>query len=208
MKGVMVVLLFGVDLLVPFGSPSLLTLDDYPISLYYRDSRFSTVLWFRPPYCLYELWAAKTLHSSQIPRQAATIQMQVKLSGDNGVYKATQRFPVPMCSPTGAQSLALGDHAYEMGPALACLNDTCIKAVLPGRRYSIRFLLCNQDLTVLAATGWSRHFRTRDMPHDFRTMDVYFGGHSTEMLVVTALTSAAAFLLLGAAGLALVVRPP
>ncbi|KAL8176825.1 UNVERIFIED_CONTAM: hypothetical protein K2H54_039128 [Gekko kuhli] len=181
---------------------------DYPISLYYRDSRLSSVLWFRPPYCLYELWATETLDSSQATRQTATIEIQVKLAGDKGVYKATQRFPIPICSPTVAQSLALGDHAYEIGPALACLNDTCIRAVLPGRKYSVKFLLYNQEQAVLATTGWSRHFRTRDMPHDFRTMDTDFGSHSTEMVVITALTSTAVFLLLAAAGLALVVRPP
>ncbi|XP_060111291.1 uncharacterized protein LOC132583683 isoform X2 [Heteronotia binoei] len=202
-----VVLLFCVGLLVPLESSSLLALD-YPISLYHRDSLLSTVLWFRPPYCLYELWYDKTLDHSLATWQTATIEMQVKLEGDDSVYKATQRFPIPICSPTMVQSLDLGDHACEMGPSLACLNDTCMRAVLPGRMYRIRYLLCNKDHSVLAVAGWSKDFRTRDMPHDFRTMDVDFGKHSTGMVLITALATITMFLLLGAAGLALIVRPP
>uniref|UniRef100_A0ACB8EVM5 Uncharacterized protein n=1 Tax=Sphaerodactylus townsendi TaxID=933632 RepID=A0ACB8EVM5_9SAUR len=206
MKGA-VVLLFIVGLLTPAGSSSLFTLD-YPISLYYRDSRLSTVLWFRPAYCLYELWNSDALDSSQATRQTATIEMEVKLAGDNDVYKSPKRFPIPICSPSVYQSLALGDHACEMGPTLACLNDTCTRAVLPGRNYRIRFLLYNQERTLLAATDWSRNFQTRDLPHDFRTMDVDFGGHSVGLVVLTMLISIAVFLLLGATGLALIVRPP
>ncbi|KAH0626533.1 hypothetical protein JD844_001572, partial [Phrynosoma platyrhinos] len=61
--------------------------------------------------------------------------------------------------------------AYQVGPMLVCLNDSCTKTVLPGHGYSlilfsphldsVRYVLCDQAQTRLAATNWSQPFRTR-----------------------------------------------
>ncbi|XP_053118506.1 Golgi-associated olfactory signaling regulator isoform X2 [Hemicordylus capensis] len=134
---------------------------DYPVSLYYEDARLSTLIWLRPAYCLYEMWHREALDPSQASQQTTAIEVEVKPEGVNSTYKIARRFPVPYCGPFMDQPLVTKDFAYEMGPTLACLNDTCTKAVLPGRGFSVRYLLYNQAQTLLAATNWSGPFYTR-----------------------------------------------
>nr|XP_028607779.1 uncharacterized protein LOC114608058 [Podarcis muralis] len=193
-------LLFGINLLLYGRSASLLVLD-YPVSLYYPDSRLSTVLWLRPAYCLYEQWTREDLDPSQASRKTATIEVEVKPEGYNHTYKIGRKFPIPYCGPVTEEPLITKDLAYEVGPTLVCLQENCTKAVLPGRGYSARYLLYNQIQTLLAATNWSQPFHTRGLPISFRSMDVAFGGLSGGLVAVIVLLSITVFLLLGAAWL-------
>ncbi|KAJ7313926.1 hypothetical protein JRQ81_005738 [Phrynocephalus forsythii] len=110
---------------------------DFPMSLYHANSRLSTLLWLRPAYCLYEEWSRKALDPSQASQGTATIEVQVKPAGSNSPYKMERRFPVPRCSLVMEDPLVPEEGlAYEIGPILNCLNDSCTKAILPGRGYN------------------------------------------------------------------------
>lgn len=55
--------------------------------------------------------------------------------GDNATYKVPGTFPMPPCSPLHQEPMAPQEFAYDMGPSLECLNDTCLLGVLPGHSY-------------------------------------------------------------------------
>ncbi|XP_067408388.1 uncharacterized protein [Emydura macquarii macquarii] len=178
---------------------------DYPVRLYSEASRLATVLRLRPPYCFYERWRQDTVDPSQAPRASARIGVHVWPSGDNATYKVPQVYPVPPCSPLFEEPPHPPKFAYDVGPGLACLDDTCTRDLLPGRRYRVRFVLHSRAVPQVAVTNWSRPFETRGLPQSFRTMDPSPGGHSGGMVVVTVLLSLSVLLLLAAMGLAVIV---
>ncbi|KAJ6654445.1 hypothetical protein lerEdw1_007038 [Lerista edwardsae] len=171
---------------------------DYPISLFYVDSRLSTLIWFRPAYCLYEQWRKDALDPSQASRKMATIEVEVKPAGVNGTYKILHRFPIPLCGPLLDQDMLGANLVYEMGPILACLDDTCTKTVLPDHGYSVRYCIYNQAQNLLAVTNWSRPFYTRGMPRSFRSIDVDSRSPSIGLVMVIVLLSITVFFLLTA----------
>ncbi|XP_075773627.1 uncharacterized protein LOC142825598 [Pelodiscus sinensis] len=178
---------------------------DYPVSLYSEASRLSTILRLRPAYCLYERWRQASVDPSQVPRASATIQVHVQPAGDNATYKVPQGFPVPPCSPLFEEPPSPWVFAYDVGPGLACLNDTCTRDVLPGRSYRVRFALSSLAGSPVAVTNWSRPFETRGLPRSFRTLDPSPGGRSGGMVLITVLLSVSVLLLLVATGLLLVL---
>ncbi|XP_044844137.1 uncharacterized protein LOC123349914 [Mauremys mutica] len=177
---------------------------DYPVRLYSESSRLSTVLRLCPAYCLYERWRQASVDPGQAPRASARIQVHVQPSGDNATYMVPQGFPVPPCSPLFEEPPHPREFAYDVGPGLACLNDTCTRDLLPGRSYRVRFALYGQAVTPVAVTNWSRPFETRGLPRSFRALEPGPGGHSGGRVIVTVLLSVSVLLLLAAMGLVLV----
>ncbi|CAM5131230.1 unnamed protein product [Natator depressus] len=178
---------------------------DFSVRLYSESSRLSTVLRVRPAFCLYERWRQVTVDPSRAPRASATIQVHVQPSGENATYKVPQGFPVPPCSPLFEEPPLPREFAYDVGPGLACLNDTCTRDLLPGRSYRVRFALYGRAVTPVTVTNWSRPLETRGLPRSFRAMEPGPGGHSGGMVVVTVLLSVSVLLLLAAMGLAVVL---
>ncbi|XP_029441198.1 uroplakin-2-like [Rhinatrema bivittatum] len=176
---------------------------DYPVTLYARDSRLSTLLWLRPAYCFYEKWLMDTVDPSQMDRRTAAIEVQVRLAGDNETYKLPQSYQVPPCSPMFQEPAAVLEFAYQMGPSIVSLNDSLVRSVLPGYSYRVRYVLYNRAKAQMAASNWSQSFQTRDMPQSGRDMKPTLEGRSGGMVVITVLLSIAMSLLLLGLGVAL-----
>ncbi|XP_030053799.1 uroplakin-2 [Microcaecilia unicolor] len=176
---------------------------DFPVSLYSRDSRLSTLLWLRPAYCFYEKWLMDAVDPTQVDRSTAAIEVQVKLADDNETYKLPQTYQVPSCSPIFQEPPSVLQFAYQMGPSIMWLNDSLVRNVLPGHSYRVRYVLYNQAKEQVVASNWSESFQTRDLPPSSRDMKPSLEGHSGGMVVITVLLSTSMFLLLIGLGLAL-----
>ncbi|XP_075135141.1 uroplakin-2-like [Leptodactylus fuscus] len=188
-------ILFVVTARCADSEPSPLLLDNYEISLFSKDRILSSVIWLKPPYCMYEAWMLQALDTSVAPRSTSLIEVQVQIMGINETYVVPDRFNMPQCRTMFADPSPAEQYVFQVGPDISNLKGDQVIKILPGTTYMIRFVLYNADKQY-AYTNWSQAFKTRDLPPNPREMLAYFQGRSGGMVVITVLLSISIFLLL------------
>ncbi|XP_066453675.1 uroplakin-2-like [Eleutherodactylus coqui] len=184
-----------------------LLLDEYKISLFSKDRILSTVIWLKPPYCLYEEWMLQALDTSVAPRITSQIEVQVQITDNsNETYVVPHKFQVPQFSSLFGERSPTDLYVFQVGPDISNQNANQVIKILPGTAYTIRFILYNDGNKEIAYTNWSQPFKTRDLPPNPREMKASFEGRSGGMVVITVLLSIAMFLLL--VGLAVTFGKP
>ncbi|XP_069048043.1 uncharacterized protein [Lepisosteus oculatus] len=155
-----------------------------------ESSRFSSSLWLKPAFCLFEDWLGQAEDKAAADRETAFVQVEVMREGEEDViYKCSSVYPIPQCDPLFSEPDSVRDAPYRLGPELSCLNDTCGTGVLPGQGYRVRYAVYSEG-DLIVATNWSRPLRTRDKEQLIEWISLDFA-HSGGMVVITVLLSLA-----------------
>ncbi|KAK1152075.1 hypothetical protein AOXY_G31660 [Acipenser oxyrinchus oxyrinchus] len=178
---------------------------DRPVMLAFGDwSRHSTSLWLKPAFCLFEDWLGEAVDKTLANRETAFIQVEVRRDDDNSTYKMPTRFSIPNCDPLISEPQNVEVFAYQLGPDITCINDSCVVQVLPDSKYWVRYALYSEGQELVAATNWSEPLLTKGEPGDHHSLNKPFG-RSGGMVVITVILSVAMCLLLVAMTVALVM---